>query len=64
MCAKLCLILYACCLFQGSLDFDPVILEGFVARSRFGLTVAKLGDIDADGREGETVCSGDINDLL
>jgi hypothetical protein len=41
--------------FQGSLDSNPVVLEGFTIWSRFGLTVANLGDIDADGHEGTCV---------
>ena len=39
---------------QGSLDLVPLIIEGRMAGSRFGFTIANLGDIDRDGHEGKT----------
>lgn len=37
---------------QGSLDPEPVLLEGNSAYGRFGFAVANVGDLDVDGLEG------------
>ena len=38
---------------NGSLSSTPIIVEGDVARGRFGSSLTNLGDVDNDGYEGE-----------
>lgn len=38
---------------QGQLDITPVIIPGSIEKGRFGFALANVGDLNADGHEGE-----------
>ena len=42
---------------QGTFSETPVILENFLARSRFGYSIGDVGDLNADGYEGTSLYS-------
>ncbi len=45
------LLIFLC---QGSLNNNPIILEGRSSQSRFGGSVVNMGDINGDNYEGKT----------